>query len=118
MMSETPTGRELDAMVATRIFGYMLGTPPNPEMALPPGKEYPVAVPRYSTDISAAWLVVEAPILATWLEHVEVSVIRYPDRYECHIENDTAATLCVMEADTAPLAICRAALALADHFSQ
>lgn len=52
-------GRNFDAWIAETLMDYDLGTPPNPELAIPPGKNYPVAVPRYSTNIADAWRVVE-----------------------------------------------------------
>ena len=69
-------------------------------------------VPFYSTDIAAAWLVVErvATIDKGEPGGLEVAVIRYPDRWECHIETNSAAFLCIEEASTAPLAICLATL--------
>ena len=48
-------GRELDALVAEKVMGYIPSIPPDPEGMLRPGKEYPVVAPHYSTDIAAAW---------------------------------------------------------------
>jgi hypothetical protein len=114
-MTDTPpptqddlaAGRELDAEVATHVFGWRdcewdgwswLGT-------LPDGTErWPI--PAYSTEISAAW-----QVLAGWsvtLAHAEGL------RWHCRLMR------CTREgewqngeghADTAPMAICKAALA-------
>lgn len=112
-------GREMDALVAEKVMQIAVfvdyATIRGQQMAIswwdaPKEDENAKPIPDYSTDIAAAWQVVEAPRLAELLEYVEVSVVRYHDRYECHIEDDTAARLYIAEADTAPHAICLAAL--------
>lgn len=65
-------GRELDALIATKIFGWYFKKMPTGKMLLPPDNDerkyfaavwdengIPGYLPEYSTDISAAWEVVE-----------------------------------------------------------
>lgn len=117
-------GRALDALIAEKFFGLqpiLVNTDMEiftlQRQFLDAGDYYIMVgggierLPDYSTDIRDAWQLVEAPRILTLFAYMEVSVIRYHDRYECHIENDTSSFLCIEEAPTAPLAICRAALA-------
>lgn len=74
-------------------------------------------MPAFSTDLAAAWLLVE-PLLARW---GQFHLSRYPNgRWVCASRDAYArnTVLCVEEvAETAPLAICRAALATVDRAS-
>lgn len=107
-------GRELDAAVAEHVMGWRdikVRMFPGALCTLggnPPGKSWPDMVPDYSTDIAAAWRVVERLPWPVALTNVvdgewECTVLCY-DGGETH-DNDETAT-----ARTAPEAICRAAL--------
>ena len=95
---ELEAGYELDALVAEKVMGLVKGSFGwiNSDTAIP------IALPLYSTDIAAAWEVVERFKDWDWklYSHGEgESFVIYKDG--THYE----AT-----APTAPLAICRAAL--------
>jgi len=77
-------------------FGGLWSTP------LKQGKVDFVPLPKYSTDIAAAWEVVEEMEL----------VVGYGLLYKWHVRNSWEDDLASVHtnADTAPLAICRAAL--------
>jgi hypothetical protein len=104
--TELVAGRELDALVAERVMGWVQEEPqPHPVNSF---AIYFGGPPPYSTDIAAAWQVVErmreqeysiALDSDTWLKHP----------YAVHfIGGNSGCVSCT--ADTAPLAICRAAL--------
>jgi hypothetical protein len=57
-------GRELDALVATAVFGLTMEPGDDPFFMDEYG--WPESVPRYSTDIASAWLVVEEMNAADW----------------------------------------------------
>lgn len=100
-----PAGRELDALISVQLFGvrefldeddaYYLGE-----------NQMPVRLPDYSTDIAAAWEVVEK------LKNVSGATIGV------RVHPTAGYSINVYQlgmnywptADTAPLAICRAAL--------
>lgn len=104
-------GRELDALVAEKVMGWVwikeINSPRAPEL-LPPNGHSPVMaddpIPRFSTDIAAAWSVIEK--------------LSGPDEYATYqITNAGAAGdvfVCVGKgeafAETLPLAICLAAI--------
>lgn len=113
---ERKAGRELDAEVAERVFGFKVVRDPNDiDLIAQDDSFVPTRrVPPYSTDIAAAWLVVE----------------KLSDRFHCRIKTPFMAgekyfagftPLGVTgwngrpdhegSGDTAPLAICLAALA-------
>mgnify|MGYP001243213261 CR=1 FL=1 len=111
MTADIPAGRELDALVHELVMG--LPTMPMVKWTVVPGQPLtrtldPFGVPAYSTDISAAWLVVEklqeqgvrVDILSDWHGHRTCRVAR-----KSEILYDALDW-----SDTAPLAICRAAL--------
>jgi hypothetical protein len=137
-------GRELDALIAERVMGYRwcvwpnvesrfldlhwdkerAGSTPLPATGDEPTSHYALStVPCYSTDIAAAWQVVEK--IAARNGDTVVSVthnsrdgerIGGEEKYFCTIE-DISDGIEEWEAEgvTAPLAICRAALkAVAD----
>lgn len=106
---EQPAGRELDEMV-----GKALGLEPTPGLYTFFGTDptaHPVW-PHYSTDIAAAWRVVEE-MDVRW-EGAFVEVMRHRDGYTCRIFDPGYRQFQDIEAsakaETAPLAICRAAL--------
>lgn len=109
-------GPELDGMVLRLVFGDTRDVEPNNFFRDAELHEWRMAhpnrvrdVPPYSTDIAAAWEVVE------WLSHnaEEVAVGHTNDGWDCDIwffqqlENNHAIH---GTSETAPLAICRAAL--------
>lgn len=112
-----PAGRELDAMVAERVFGWTDIRPDTHEtigttilVGQRPDYQCPAEVPHFSTDIYHAWKVTDwlwerwgafelAATVRLWLCGPCLNALaKRPDRVACGI------------GDTAPLAICRAAL--------
>lgn len=88
-MSTHEAGRELDALIANKVMGQFA---------------YPNRIPRFSTNIAAAWLIVARLIAKGWGFDLRnhgtwTAVLDYRD--ERHATED---------GDTAPLAICRAVL--------
>ena len=93
----------------------LIGDVPDPAFfsAFPdaPNQSKAVAVPPYSTDIKAAWEVVEA----LRARGIFADVASFEGNYSCDLFRSYARGLyeslgCNSEAETAPLAICRAAL--------
>lgn len=105
---ELVAGRELDALVAEKVMGWTRCDHRDLEDGLwwcrGDGAHIWPADWTPSTDIAAAWQVVERLVALTNWE-VQVFAKRHA-RYVVH-----ASPFVVTEADTAPLAICRAALA-------
>ncbi len=116
-IDEMTAGRELDALVCELVMGWRrepqwglttMGKPnkPSPEGTCSVTSE---VVPHYSTDIAAAWEVVEK-----LCELDEFCLITYfgsggkVDGWVCELMSDYKHDR--MKALTAPLAICRAAL--------
>lgn len=110
-------GQEMDALVAEKVMGWTIYDPrENPEYYEPGGRVYgqPVGriddvareIPKLSTDIGAAWMVVEK--MREMGKYVSVECYSGKSHeifpYICDIE-DTATN-----AKTAPWAICVAAL--------
>ena len=100
-----PAGPETDALIAEKVTA--LGTS--------------VAIPPYSTDIAAAWTVVETMLRKDGVyfgcphfkhKHQSLASLGYPEGTECWycVINTKQLNKVVLCADTAPLAICRAAL--------
>jgi hypothetical protein len=117
--TEMQAGRELDALIAATFFGEKWELYPKDSIARmggalfaplnvtgPDGKvKGLLAGPlRYSTDIAAAWLVVEK----MRERNVEVSVYTFAGDWMAQI---TGAMGALARESSAPLAICRAALA-------
>ena len=137
-IDEMPAGRELDALIAEKVFGQSVkwftydgiddelqsepweqdwdGTNANPREC---DKSDNGAFPNcesYSTDIAAAWQVVEKfrtginGHAAACMEFELTDEIRMPDYYCRFYGIDFKPREYFAFADTAPLAICRAAL--------
>jgi len=98
-------GPDLDALVAEKVMGGASDRP----------------IPPYSTDIAAAWTVVETMIRKEGVyfgcphfkhKHQNLASLGYPEGTECWycVLNTKLLNKVVLCADTAPLAICRAAL--------
>jgi len=108
-----PPGRELDALVAEKVMGQKLPLGPSEEArSVGPWFHGEGAVcPSYSTDIAAAWQVVEK-FQQTGLAVFSFWTGQYPG-YTANLNCETADgkwRYFTADADTAPLAICRAAL--------
>src|SRR5437667_10800426 len=98
-------GRELDRLIAEKVIGLTPGEP----------------IPSYSTDIAAAWTVVETMVHKDGVyfgaphfkhKHQSLAALGYPEGTECWycVINTKLLNKVVLCADTAPLAIGRAAL--------
>lgn len=111
-MGDLPSGRELDALVAEKVMGWTnildrMGVPPN-------HGPWSHRVPSYSTDLGAAWTVVEKLIATGHI--IELSNRRSGTWKIGTWQFQTFGKLSVgADADTAPLAICRAALKAVGH---
>ncbi len=130
-IDEMPAGRECDALVAEKVMGYTLS-----ELSLPAYPKYKLfdiesgefsgyvkEVPHYSTDIAAAWQVVEQ-VTKTQCDdtgsfyvfkivkkhHKWCTYIKHPLWSGIHSELGKNYEMYQAYADTAPLAICRCAL--------
>jgi hypothetical protein len=100
-----PAGPDLDALIAARVMGI------RGEALIHP----------YSTDIAAAWTVVETMIRQEGVyfgaphfkhKHQSLASLGYPEGTECWycVINTKLLNKVVVCAENAPLAICRAAL--------
>ena len=106
-VDEMEAGRELDALVAEKVMGVK----PEQVYCDISGRnisryfdlEDRMRIESYSTDIGAAWQVLER-VAESWLPCVMHNGMTWIAEFESLIEFHTAY------ADTAPLAICRAAL--------
>jgi Phage ABA sandwich domain len=114
-VSELKAGRELDALVAEKVMGWTQVRNSKPEgfsslwRGRPPGNLATLrTIPDYSTDISDAWKVVEKVDnrngVAREMGVLTASISRYDNGYTVRFFNSGVT------ADTAPLAICLAAL--------
>lgn len=102
-MSELPAGRELDCEVAMKVFGGKTGRFITSEE----GEVYE-GLPMYSTDIAAAWEVVG--LLANGTHGGFDCGIDWDGGWWATFEPSPDEKYSEHNADTAPLAICRAAL--------
>jgi hypothetical protein len=103
-MDELKPGREMDALVAERVFGWkrlrnQVGWYRDGDKST-----WNMREPRFSTDISAAWTIVEKlkgmePEIE-WSDEIHAWCVVF---YKSKIDSATLG-------DTAPLAICKAAL--------
>ena len=101
-------GRELDALVGTHVF----------EWAHDPGYSFPWSesedanvgflLPQFSTDIAAAWQVVEH-LKAEWMFNL-IGPSAKKQWAASFMNSKNATVFAIIAADTAPLAICLAAL--------
>lgn len=105
-------GRELDALVAERVMGWTKTIVDNyPWQILPPDATELKAksCPHYSTDIAAAWQVVEK----LRQDRLYIEIVSEAEYFRCEVNHYTPAAYqfkTEQHADTAPLAICLAAL--------
>jgi hypothetical protein len=105
------TNREIDALVAENVMGWILIPREKLGWGIPPGRPHLVdevkEIPHYSTDIAAAWEVVEK-MTENPEPHFELS----KDRAGWHagFDPDRPFKRVTAKATTAPLAICLARL--------
>lgn len=98
-----PAGRELDYKVVKHVFGWPLKQ--NDRMTLDHASK---PVPHFSTDIAAAWQVVEKlNCLQFLLSRENCAGVRFDASFYNQLDTGDIVT---ETADTLPLAICRAAL--------
>lgn len=115
---EMPAGRDLDALVAEKIMGWTnMPAPPIPEdMAGRTPDDEIIDLPRYSTDIAAAWTVVikikESHQVCLVLEDYQFDGKYWEACFKGKFDESTGkwTKLDYAFADTPELAICRAAL--------
>jgi len=144
---EMPAGREMDALVAEKVMGWLAWSERRPEyihvVFQRPGEREPFMkfrnpeaeraryapmafgdidpmnhvvcdIPRYSTEIAAAWEVVERLRADKVMGGASIAAVNAPDDATpgewCVEWFDGNRTLDCATGDTAPLAICRAAL--------
>lgn len=106
MSAKLEAGREMDAAVHRAVFGE------EPRYVQPVWFVGVAELPRYSTHIAAAWLVVERLKEDRW--GLNLNYRSDGDDYECEFDRDQGThwdTHPSQFAPTAPEAICRAALA-------
>ena len=115
-VKELQAGRELDALVAEKVMGLkphrMISCPDNKPGCLVyhyEGAWEGYVIPDYSTSISAAWEVVEKLGVN---DFVHLSWMPGHKLWTCSLDSTMFGGYINLsvEADTAPLAICRAAL--------
>ena len=111
-----PAGREMDALIFEYVFGFEKGTfPVHAPMKSKIGDYMVRPIQEYSSDISAAWEVAE-----TLSDKFDFAIVnnqnfgKYPDlhygfRLQAIGEDSHIKTIFAL-GETAPLAICRAAL--------
>jgi hypothetical protein len=107
-------GRELDALIAEKVMGYsdvkvgfIDGI--NWDKGFPPGKKIAHAISHYSTDISAAWEVVDK-LLDKWSFDLSSISGKYFRVILTGGGNESHLKRLVVETETATHAICLAAL--------
>lgn len=101
-------GKELDALVAERVFGLKLRnlTDTSCELWRAPGWIECGPCSAYSTKIAAAWQVVEK----MRERNLFLDIHAYPEYYEVMVMGSDGNCMSSMLEDTVPLAICKAAL--------
>lgn len=119
-LDKLEAGRDMDALVAHKIMGYYVDrwspdfseidywyrTEPQPWYSGSHNEQTKI-VPHYSTDIAAAWQVVER----LWSKHLYYFYLSYYESINwVRIVGTAPAEVWHGNAETAPLAICRAAL--------
>lgn len=105
-------GKELDAIIAERVMGLeVLGGKIVNRWPHVPGVYTPIETPNYSTDIAAAWSVVEK-----LRDKFQVGLTFYDGHHECELNEIGPDDIYHPEiygrsAESAPHAICLAAIA-------
>lgn len=114
-----PAGRDLDAMIAEKVMGWRRQSEA-PQDVWQRHDERLAELPKFSTDIAAAWQIVEK----LGPDDIFLTITLLPDgEYECTAQNEIGETLMLgksghVKADSAPLVICRAALLSGSSFPQ
>lgn len=114
-MSTTMELRKLDALVAEKVMGwrmvtYTAGGEQVTELAPPDGDLHRAGRwPNYSTEIEDAWLVVEKLRPRIW-RRMAIDITAHQCQMGFTLDHEDGPHGSAI-ADTAPLAICRAALA-------
>lgn len=108
------TGRELDAEVAEKVMGWYqrVLASPHPRSQknwYRPGSRHPVVLPGFSTDIAAAWLVVNH-LYHSGLWDITIRISPVSRRWVCSLDAPNRTVSIGSSDNTAPLAICHAAL--------
>lgn len=116
--SEMEAGYDLDVRIATEVLGWTqrVAKSQNPRSQkhwYRPGSNHPIVLPSFSWHIAAAWLIVEhLRARGIWLEELTG---RYETAYRAGFmwrgDHPFSPHYVQEMADTAPLAICLAALA-------
>jgi hypothetical protein len=109
------SGRELDALVAEKVMGWALTSKDTRDLQgwPPPGNTTPIDVPEYSTDIAAAWEVVEKLDKYYFQVNREIKNMDSME-YTVVIPGIFNKERITVSANTAPHAICLAALKAVD----
>jgi competence transcription factor ComK len=99
-------GRELDALIAEKVMGWkrktikLVNMVEEQDVLIDPRLKTYSQPPHYSTNIADAWLVVEK------FPQIDICMSKVDDKWNCFIEFADHMAI----AETAPLAICLAAL--------
>lgn len=106
------TDREMDALVASKVMGHQIADSFGIEYCFDDG--YLIPIPRYSTDIAAAWLVVERMHASGyWMKMVrgeDGAFVGFTRFGVVHCGSSWVQA----EEKPAPMAICKAALHVVD----
>lgn len=109
--NEVEAGRELDATIAERVMGWTRVDPNRSADPIYSGFDHDfglIDLPKFSTDIGDAWQVVENIARRGWKMDVQN---RFWPTWGAHVHFPAPNYAHVFEtADSAPLAICKAAL--------
>ena len=111
-------GRELDELVIEWVMGWEAVQPSVPENDFEwldgKGKKFSAGLWNPSTDLAAAWRVVEKMrTCMPFSERVYLDIRVYPDRYQVlphKEENNKLLNDCIVSTPSLPEAICKAAL--------
>jgi hypothetical protein len=104
-MTDMEAGRELDALVAEKVMGWPIK---HGNWSGPIHAEYAWRIPEYSTDIAAAHCVIEKIMKTHFMYSLNAS---HESGHWCVFYPSEGAPVEGEYANTAALAICRAALA-------
>ena len=118
MIDELQAGPQLDALIAEKVMDWasmcftMMGAP----VGIPPDGDLPRDIPHYSTDIKAAWEVVERVEADSWhfrlagpkCRSAEGKIVDGHDALFLDLRSERLSAHAIAETPT--LAICRAAL--------
>lgn len=104
-------GRELDALVAEKVMGWVIGSDHISHDGIGFSRQYlDIALPRFSTDIFAAWKVVEKLHSLGFKIGVDAQTNSYSACVVATLEKGIYKVVANEVKETAPHAICLAAL--------